>query len=240
MARPPVVLETPEGTIHAPSQEMAAQAAHLLEKYSEPVQEALGIAGKRPLVEVGLRLPTEFGTHGYTTSKLIVIMARVPRWGQLLVHELTHWHLEEHWDTLPQAIEEGAAYLLAWDLTGMLPGTIEPPNDQGLVEAALTMDREEWSELDWQKTADLSRTGAWIVAWHGWEKLRKLAQEAQAQGLEKIPAAWLADSLPPSTTPVYAPAHWSVLLPRDSAADSTIHALRRLRHQTSELPEMTD
>ncbi len=240
LIRPPVVLETPEGTIHARSQEVAAQAAQFLEKYSGPIRQALGTAGKRPLVRVGLRGLFEEKLDGYTTEKLIVVQVTVPGWERLFVHELAHWHLEEHWNTLPHVIDEGAAYLLAWDLTGDLPGEIAPPGNQELIDTVLTMDFEDYKESTKLERLELSRTGAWIVAWHGWEKLRKLALDAQAQGLDKIPAAWLAGSLPPPTKPVVAPAFWSVLLPRDSAADSTIHALWRLDPQTSGRPEMTD
>jgi hypothetical protein len=209
-ALPPVVLETPEGTIRAPSDEDARRCAAALERLDPEVRSALGTRGPRPRIELYAERVAPGNMDGFITPDKIVLQGELGDPDEVLCHELVHWHATGKWTRLSYGLQQGLAYALTAVLTmpaeraSRLHEVVLP--EEGLIEGVLLLDLA--AELAFADRRGLARTAAWIVLVLGLPQLERLAQRAESEGLATIPCAWIRLALPPPNTAVVLDRAW--------------------------------
>src|SRR5262249_34412948 len=148
----PVVLQTPEGTVRAPTVELAERCAAALARADPLVRKALGTSRAPPEIELVAK-PTQPGPiKGYNTKTRIVLQS-TEGLEESLCHELVHWHSVGRWDRLPYGLEQGLAIVLSMILTAEdengTPLERAPDGKHELIETVLDLDvHNEFSSAD--------------------------------------------------------------------------------------------
>jgi hypothetical protein len=192
------VIETPEGTVRAYDEKIAARGAELVQLQGPLVREALSTSGGPPPVALGIWRFRHAHPEAvaYTLESGIVIREIDGDWSFTLAHELVHWHATGWWETLPTVIEEALAHLLSYAVGGAPDLKFDTPTRQW-IDAALSTSQDEFLSLPFgDNMSRLVVAGMWIVVTLGMEELGDLARQAQEQGLRKVPSPWILERLP--------------------------------------------
>jgi hypothetical protein len=195
---PTATVESPEGIVHASSREMALEAVEALHMYSALVSSLLGTRQHPVEVDVDLWRPFDLDFRAYRNPERIVV--RDPQdIEELVVHELVHEYSDGR-SALPFTVEEGLAQALQHTLTTSI-GVDIPPPDPAWIQTALVAKNHEVIFGSEEFKASMIHAALWIASKVGIRGLTALVDRATFEGLEEVPAEWIAAALPPTSEP---------------------------------------
>ncbi len=122
------------------------------------------------------------GARAVCYTDRIVIMGKGREFIDYYVaHELVHWYIDDSpYAGLPHFIEEGLADWIACDLTGVLEARIVEAAQIGTLAIDprhLPLEAEEFMNLPYDASVDLTRAGFDLIRRLGLEKLRELLRD---------------------------------------------------------------
>ncbi len=201
-AAPPIVEVIDPVIVRAWRREDAERVTALRLTIEPRVRALLGERRRSPEVWLIAERNQEFDLGAVWAGKILLSPDSRSKEDLALAHELAHWYCEGAWNRLPPIVEEGLADLVAAAVLPRWRLAIPLAHKMNLEAVQITdleplplLEGGEWLALDDERRAlELRAIGYAFAARIGIDRLRRLCQQAQAEGLERIPAARLLES----------------------------------------------